>query len=87
MLLHGDAFARNRALYTADVAVQNTIRERPDLDAALRAADDVLTYLPDVQSRRLLSAVREVETAMQRHATTPVVAEWLARCRTATDAI
>lgn len=87
VLLHGHAFARNRALYTADVAVQNAVRDRPDLDAALRAADDVLAYLPDVQSRRLLNALREVGAAMQRHANTPAVAEWLDRARTATDAI
>ncbi|MGY1583808.1 GNAT family N-acetyltransferase [Streptomyces sp. MN13] len=28
VLLHGDRFARNRALYTADVAIQHAIRER-----------------------------------------------------------
>jgi hypothetical protein len=87
VLLHGGAFARNRALYTADIAVQNAIRVRPDLDRAVQAADDTLLYLPEVQSHRLLDALREVEAVMQRHATSPVVAEWLEKYRDGADAV
>jgi len=82
VLLHGGSFARNRALYTADIAVQNAVRDRPDLDAAVHAADNVLAYLPAVQSRRLLDALQEIETAMQRHTKTPAVADWLGKYRT-----
>lgn len=81
VLLHGTAFARNRALYLADVAVQNAVRERPDVDAAVHAADEVLTFVPEVKSRRLLDALREVEAALQRHAKSPVAADWLDRHR------
>jgi hypothetical protein len=83
VLLHGHGFARSRALYTADIAVQSAKCERPDLDTAVRAADDALSYLPQVQSRRLLDAMRDVEATLHRHARVPTVAAWLAKYRTA----
>ncbi|SHN16453.1 tetratricopeptide repeat protein [Actinacidiphila paucisporea] len=77
VLLTGRGFTRSRALYTADIAVQNAKRERPDLDNALRASDEALSYLPQVQSRRLINAVRDIEAALQRHVRVPAVAAWL----------
>ncbi|MEC3996211.1 hypothetical protein VSR01_22900 [Actinacidiphila sp. DG2A-62] len=84
VLLHGEAFARNRALYVADIAVQNAVRDRPDLDAAVDAANKVLTFVPEVKSRRLLNALREVEAALQRHAKAPLASEWLDKHRALT---
>lgn len=86
ILLHANAFARNRALYTADVAIQHAIRERPDAEAAADAAGRVLAFLPEVRSHRLIDALRDVETALHRHAQTPAVAEWLEEYRTTTGA-
>nr|WSX77539.1 hypothetical protein OH826_29050 [Streptomyces sp. NBC_00899] len=88
VLLFGSGFARNRALYLADVAVQNAVRDRPDLDAAVHAAHEVLTFVPDVRSRRQLDALREIETALHGHAKVPVASEWLAKHRAlALDAV
>ncbi len=81
VLLHGDTFARNRALYTADVAIQHAVRERPEPDAAAEAAGRVLDYLPDVRSDRLLKQLHNVESALQRHAAVPAVADWLEEYR------
>ncbi|MEV0639383.1 hypothetical protein AB0I77_31500 [Streptomyces sp. NPDC050619] len=59
VLLHVDAFARNRALYTADIAIQHAVRERPEPEAAADAAARVLAYLPEVRSDRLtLASIR-----------------------------
>jgi hypothetical protein len=77
VLLFGRDFARNRALYLADVAVQNAVRDKPDLDAAADAAYQVLTFLPDVRSRRLLDALREIESVLRRHSEVSVVSDWL----------
>ncbi|WP_050374690.1 hypothetical protein [Streptomyces acidiscabies] len=84
VLLFGNGFARNRALYTADVAIQHALRERPEPEAAAEAAGRVLTYLPEVRSDRLLQQLANVESALQRHAGVPVVADWLEEYRTAT---
>ncbi|MEV8597308.1 hypothetical protein [Streptomyces sp. NPDC052012] len=81
-MLHGDQFARNRALYTADVAIQHAIRERPEPEAAAEAAGRVLAYLPDVRSDRLLQQLHNVSSALQRHASVPAVADWLEEYRT-----
>ncbi|UUU18918.1 hypothetical protein [Streptomyces sp. DSM 40750] len=86
MLLFGDAFARNRALYTADIAVQHALRDRPEPEAAAEAAGRVLAYLPDVRSDRLLQQLADVESALQRHAAVPAVADWLEAYRTTTQA-
>ncbi|WP_086796913.1 hypothetical protein [Streptomyces caniscabiei] len=85
VLLFGDAFARNRALYTADIAVQHALRERPEPEAAAQAAGRVLAYLPDVRSDRLLQQLADVESALQRHAAVPAVADWLEAYRTTTS--
>ncbi|MZG18556.1 hypothetical protein GTY44_34600 [Streptomyces sp. SID5914] len=84
VLLHGDTFARNRALYTADVAIQHAVRERPEPEAAAEAASRVLAHLPAVRSDRLLKQLHNVESALQRHAAVPAVADWLEEYRTIT---
>ncbi|WP_055534450.1 hypothetical protein [Streptomyces graminilatus] len=84
VLLHGDQFARNRALYTADVAIQHAVKERPEPEEAAEAAGRVLAYLPEVRSDRLLQQLQNVESALQRHATVPAVADWLEEYRTTT---
>ncbi|MFF7764178.1 hypothetical protein [Streptomyces griseorubiginosus] len=84
VLLHGTQFQRNRALYTADVAIQHAVRERPEPEAAAEAAGRLLTYLPDVRSDRLLQQLQNVQSALQRHAAVPAVADWLEEYRTTT---
>ncbi len=76
VLLHGEHFTRNRALYQADVAIQHALRDRPEPEAAAAAAGQVLTYLPAVRSDRLLQQLHNVDTALQRHAAIPAVADW-----------
>jgi hypothetical protein len=82
VMLHGQDFARNRALYQADVAIQHAVRERPEPVAAVEAAGRVLAYLPEVRSDRLLRQLNNVESALQRHAAVPAVADWLEEYRT-----
>ncbi|MER7764980.1 hypothetical protein [Streptomyces sp. NPDC097619] len=84
VLLHGDAFARNRALYTADIAIQHAVGHRPEPEAAAEAAGRVLAFLTDVRSDRLLHAVHGVAGALQRHARVPAVADWIEQYRTMT---
>ncbi|WUH91669.1 hypothetical protein OG900_17195 [Streptomyces sp. NBC_00433] len=87
VLLHGGGFARNRALYLADVAVQNTVRDKPDLDAAVHAAHEVLAFVPEVKSRRLLDALREVESALRKQSKSSAASDWLAKHRALTAAV
>ncbi|MFJ3043809.1 hypothetical protein [Streptomyces tendae] len=84
VLLHGDAFARNRALYTADVAIQHAVRDRPEPEAAAEAAGRVLAFLPEVRSDRLLQSLHNVAGALQRHGRVPAVADWIEEYRTTT---
>jgi hypothetical protein len=84
VLLHGDAFARNRALYTADVAIQHAVRDRPEPEAAAEAAGRVLAFLPEVRSDRLLQSLHNVAGALQRHGRVPAVASWIEEYRTTT---
>ncbi|MFD4522799.1 hypothetical protein ACFWP7_02435 [Streptomyces sp. NPDC058470] len=84
VLLHGDAFARNRALYTADVAIQHAVRDRPEPEAAAEAAGRVLAFLPEVRSDRLLQSLHNVAGALQRHNRVPAVAHWIEEYRTTT---
>ncbi|MGJ5899404.1 hypothetical protein ACSCBZ_46815 [Streptomyces niveiscabiei] len=84
VLLHGDRYARNRALYTADVAIQHAVRHRPDPEAAAEAAGRVLAYLPDVRSDRLTRSLHDVAGALQRHARVPEVAAWIEQYRSTT---
>ncbi|MET7457056.1 hypothetical protein ABZT03_35280 [Streptomyces sp. NPDC005574] len=86
VLLHGGAFARNSALYTADVAVQHAVRDRPEPEAAADAAGRVLAYLPEVRSGRLLQSLHDVSGALQRHSRVPAVADWIEEYRTITTA-
>ncbi|MEU1895759.1 hypothetical protein [Streptomyces pristinaespiralis] len=86
VLLHGDTFTRNRALYTADVAIQHAVRDRPEPEAAAEAAGRVLAYLPTVRSDRLLQQLYNVDSALQRHADVPAVADWLEEYRTTAGA-
>ncbi|MFJ2263049.1 hypothetical protein ACIOKD_32895 [Streptomyces sp. NPDC087844] len=84
VLLHGNAFARNRSLYTADVAIQLALKDRPEPEAATEAARRVLTFLPQVRSGRLLQALHNIASALQRHGRVPVVADWIDEYRTIT---
>ncbi|MFF7534535.1 hypothetical protein ACFZB2_36355 [Streptomyces bobili] len=84
VLLHAGQFTRNRALYTADVAIQHALRHRPEPEAAAEAAGRVLAYLPSVRSDRLLQQLQNVHSALQRHADVPAVADWLEQYRTTT---
>ncbi len=84
VLLHGSAFARNRALYTADIAIQHAVGHRPEPEAAADAAGRVLAFLPDVRSDRLLQSLHGVAGALQRHARVPAVADWIEQYRTIT---
>ncbi|MFC8350967.1 hypothetical protein [Streptomyces sp. NPDC057280] len=84
VLLHGGEFARNSALYTADVAIQHAVRERPEPEAAAAAAGRVLAFLPDVRSDRLLQSLHDVAGALQRHSRVPAVADWFEQYRTIT---
>ncbi|MGW3200140.1 hypothetical protein ACWDBD_37350 [Streptomyces sp. NPDC001118] len=86
VLLHGGKFARNSALYMADVAIQHAVRDRPEPEAAADAAGKVLAYLPEVRSDRLLQSLHNVAGALQRHNRVPVVADWIEeyRCITTT---
>ncbi|GGV51090.1 hypothetical protein [Streptomyces spectabilis] len=81
VLLHGDAFARNRALYTADVAIQHAVRDRPEPEAAADTAGRVLAFLPEVRSDRLLQSLHNVAGALQRHSRVPAVADWIEEYR------
>ncbi|MEU1551338.1 hypothetical protein ABZ517_01250 [Streptomyces scabiei] len=77
VMLHGDRFTRNKALYTADIAIQRAVSDRPEPEAAAEAAQRVLIYVPQVRSDRLLQQLQNVESALQRHARLPAVADWL----------
>lgn len=83
-VLLSDGYTRNRALYEGDVAIQHAIKGRPDVDAATEAAHRALAYLPDVRSDRLLQQLHTVDSALQRHAAVPVVADWREAYRCAT---
>ncbi|MDG4531811.1 hypothetical protein [Streptomyces sp. AV19] len=83
VLLHGERFARNRALYITDVAVQHAVRDRPDPEAAVEAAGRALAFLPEVRSDRLLQCLQNVAGALQRHSRNSAVADWLEEYRTA----
>lgn len=82
VLLHGEAFARNRSLYTADIAIQHAVRDRPEPEAAAEAAGRVLAFLPEVRSDRLVQALHHVAGALQRHHRVPAVADWIEEYRT-----
>lgn len=84
VLLHGGAFARNSALYTADIAIQHAVRDQPEPEAAAEAAGKVLAFLPEVRSDRLLQSLHDVAGALQRHNRVPAVADWIEEYRSIT---
>ncbi|WP_244902731.1 hypothetical protein [Streptomyces griseoruber] len=84
VLLHGGAFARNSALYTADIAIHHAVRDRPEPEVAADAAGRVLAYLPEVRSDRLLQSLHDVAGALQRHSRVPAVADWFEEYRSIT---
>lgn len=85
VLLHGNHFARNRALYIGDVAIQHAVRDRPEPEAAAEAADRALAHLPTIRSDRLLQQLHNVSSALQRHAAVLAVANWLEKYQATTD--
>jgi len=87
VLLSGTGFTRNRALYTADIAVHQAVRDRPEPEAAAEAATRALAYLPEVRSGRLVRALGDVASALQRHRRVPAVSTWFNAYDHATTAL
>jgi len=86
VLLSGEVHARNRALYTADIALHQAVRDRPDPEAAADAATRALAYLPEVRSDRLVRALGDIAAALQRHRALPAVRDWFDSYTAATTA-
>ncbi|MEU4118954.1 hypothetical protein AB0F71_31230 [Kitasatospora sp. NPDC028055] len=86
VMLFSGGHARNAALYTADIALHQARRERPDLDAAVDAGHRTLAYLKDVHSERLARAVHNIATSLGPHRKVPRVAEYLDAHRAAVAA-
>ncbi|MFD7451802.1 hypothetical protein [Kitasatospora sp. NPDC059827] len=86
VMLFSGGHARNAALYTADIALHQARRERPDLDAAVDAGHRTLAYLNDVHSERLALAVHNIATSLGPHRKVPQVAEYLDAHRAAVAA-
>ncbi|MFE1802336.1 hypothetical protein ACFW9L_40075 [Streptomyces sp. NPDC059517] len=53
------------------------MRERPEPEVAAEAAGRVLAFLPQVRSDRLLQALHNVASALQRNGRVPAVADWI----------
>ncbi|MEU4296392.1 hypothetical protein [Kitasatospora aureofaciens] len=83
VMLFAQGHARNRALYTADIALHQARRERPDLDAATDAGHRTLAYLKDVRSKRLLASLHGIANSLEYHREVPCVARYLHAYRTA----
>ncbi|WP_446040357.1 hypothetical protein [Streptomyces sp. SID1121] len=81
VLLHGETFARNRALYTADIAIHQAVRDRPEPEAAAEAAGRVLAHFPEVRSDRLLQSLHDIAGAFRRHTNVPAIADWIEEYR------
>ncbi|MER5638143.1 hypothetical protein ABT095_14440 [Kitasatospora sp. NPDC002227] len=77
VMLFTDGHPRNRALYTADIALHHARSPRPDLDAVTDAGRRTLAYLPDVRSQRLVRSLNGIADALHTHRTVPCVAEYL----------
>ncbi|WP_259465238.1 hypothetical protein [Streptomyces sp. TLI_171] len=86
VMLFADGHLRNRALYTADIALQHAQRPRPNLDFATDAGHRTLAHLSDVRSARLLRSLRTIAGALTPHRDTPCVATFLDAYRTAVPA-
>ncbi|MEV4212522.1 hypothetical protein [Micromonospora sp. NPDC049662] len=67
VMLFAADHTRNRALYTADIALHHARKPRPDLDAAVDAAHRALRYLPGVHSDRLTRALDAVAGVLTPH--------------------
>ncbi|MFE5713445.1 hypothetical protein ACFQ7J_21850 [Streptomyces sp. NPDC056501] len=85
VMLFADGHLRNRALYTADIALHHARKPNPDLDAAADAAHRTLAYLPDVHSERLLRSLRDIAGTLQPHRTR-AIADYLDTYRTVVPA-
>ncbi|WP_407842167.1 hypothetical protein ACE1OC_43245 (plasmid) [Streptomyces sp. DSM 116496] len=77
VMLFADGHLRNRALYTADIALHHARKSNPDLDAAGDAAHRTLAYLPEVRSERFLRSLRDIAGTLQPHHRTRAVADYL----------
>ncbi|WP_018545371.1 hypothetical protein [Streptomyces sp. LaPpAH-108] len=86
VMLFADGHPRNRALYTADVALHHAHSAKPDLDAVTDAGYRTLAYLPDVRSERLIRSLRDIAGALQPHHKVPSVANYLDIYRSAVTA-
>ena len=67
VMLFAADHTRNRALYTADIALHHARKPRPDLDAAVDAAHRALEYLSGVHSNRLTRALDAVASVLAPH--------------------
>jgi len=76
VLLSDEHHTRNRALYSADLAMHQVVRGHPDPEAAADAATRALAYLPEVRSTRLTRALDDIAAALQRHRALPAVRDW-----------
>ncbi|MDI5969911.1 hypothetical protein POF50_011280 [Streptomyces sp. SL13] len=85
MLFSAD-HTRNRALYTADIALHHARKPAPDLDAAADAAHRTLAYLTDVRSERLERSLRDITGTLTPHKSVTAVADYLAAYREAVPA-
>ncbi|MFJ5122388.1 hypothetical protein [Kitasatospora sp. NPDC088548] len=79
VMLFSDGHPRNRALYTADIALHHARSPRPDLDAVTEAGRRALAHLPDVRSQRLVRSLNDIADALRAHRTVPCVADYLDR--------
>ncbi|MET9395983.1 hypothetical protein [Kitasatospora sp. NPDC002965] len=63
----GTGHARNRALYTADIALHRLRGPSPDLDAATEAALNALGHLRSIRSARLECSLQQVALQLATH--------------------
>ncbi|MEU7018983.1 hypothetical protein [Streptomyces sp. NPDC046385] len=89
-MLFADGHPRNRALYTADIALHDTRKAHPDLDAVTDAVTDAahraLAHLTDVRSERLQRSPQTVTRTLQPHARSRTVSAYLDSYHAATAA-
>ncbi|MEU6934981.1 hypothetical protein AB0A05_38560 [Streptomyces sp. NPDC046374] len=85
-MLFADGHPRNRALYTADIALHDTRKAHPDLDAVTDAAHRALAHLTDVRSERLQRSPQTVTRTLQPHARSRTVSAYLDSYHAATAA-
>ncbi|MEV0846376.1 hypothetical protein AB0J21_10960 [Streptomyces sp. NPDC049954] len=83
VLLQAPHHHRNRALYTADLALLNARKDKPDLDAATAAAREALAQLPQVGSSRLMHSLDRIAEELAPHRSVSSVAAYLDACAAA----